>query len=1318
MENISLGLYENTKDTTGKSVLLQFIINWILSGNDGLAAKTKRAKKIANTKKKYRTWKAENLPAVTFSGIFPPGQREAHCLCNHTGFIIIDIDGLTKSQLGYLFTELRNFPQVILAFISPSGKGIKVLVRVEPIPKDHIEHKGAFEACVDLFRLKFEEFDIKIGKPKKDESQDVGHIDTSGSDCSRLCFLAHDPQIIVRENTVPIQWDRQAYLKAQEKAKETAANYDGDVDITALDYIDADDYEIWIKVGMACYRSGVPRQVWDQWSQESEKYEPGECAYKWETFQQPEALDQTISWGTVVYLAKQNGYDPKNAGAATIQDIRDGKISPLAARRPTQKLLKNNDEILLARIDQNREAINKALRQPKRVILLKSWTGDGKGSGCIGLALDGEKLMMGASTEQNADEDAGRFRKAAKQAGIELNVFRYKALKYGFNKRIPVDQRLEKGAMCAYADTRAAHQRKGGNGYLYCRDCEFYKYCQEHGYLSQAEKMKQADVLIFCFPSIVTDPDFFQQAMKFIELPDEPIKDVDGNPVPQRDNNGDISINELGDPIYKYHKRYRTVIFDEATTQNLYVNYKLQRGRIEQWQHMWKDEILGEFAENMLYTLDQEDPIPILRRIINEYKPQADTIIAQMHALRYPTTFTPTPSEDKFKGYMFINKTQTKIPVAKNWEVYNRLKEEGTPILKPNVEHKTHLNFRNLDDAVFYGLFDRTNPDSIHEMPRVESNKTWTYWHKLKALFDEFPHDVTLPLTYRSEPEGYTLHWHIHPQLHSNVPRIIFMGASLDIPLAKEALRNYSSDIFVTETPPTQFVPGAQYLQLTSALYPRSTLLTQNDGKYIRLAPSGRKIINRIRKEIGKKPDKRFGLVTFDWIVTQFKATWRDEHPNLVYFENFYQAEGTNPELDILFVLGTPEIPEHAVVLTAKRLFGATQDGKTPLNTARTRRDRINDEYPYEDPRMQIAWKLEVQERILQAIGRARLNLYPRCAVVLTAVRLPNLTDRTEAVLFDLTDWEIADGLDKLPETVSNREQETIELMYLAKNNLSINTITNEKQIPWRRVADFVTQTRESGAIINLDYRGEKVTNWTKLTPLQYAIRACFKRDTELRAVEIAKNINRARSKVSTELTELTKQGVLENVRRGVYRLSEEAIRDAIDIENKIYMTFMLDLGARFDISSRPDSVYQLYTNVQIGSIVNAPLREVNIALSEIKDSGWCLIKPKTDTYSYVSPQPWKNPPEHLAIYTHKGKLMAYATLHKNRLALLCDYNAIETENFQGSQDSDKLDTFLDLMHELSNADDDAVIYCEDLNEWGYLPAVPMRVSINADEPE
>lgn len=64
----------------------------------------------------------------------------------------------------------------------------------------------------------------------------------------------------------------------------------------------ADDYNWWIKVGMAL-KSISPDLLpaWEEWSLQSSKFKPGECQYKWNTFRK-----HGVSIGTLYYLASKH----------------------------------------------------------------------------------------------------------------------------------------------------------------------------------------------------------------------------------------------------------------------------------------------------------------------------------------------------------------------------------------------------------------------------------------------------------------------------------------------------------------------------------------------------------------------------------------------------------------------------------------------------------------------------------------------------------------------------------------------------------------------------------------------------------------------------------------------------------------------------------------------------------------------------------------------------------------------------------------------------------------------------------------------------
>ena len=80
----------------------------------------------------------KKLPAVCFSGSF--SKRSADGLIHHSGYICIDFDGFKDhDELQSKKFELEFDDFTYACFISPSGDGLKVIVK---IPQDEKNHKG------------------------------------------------------------------------------------------------------------------------------------------------------------------------------------------------------------------------------------------------------------------------------------------------------------------------------------------------------------------------------------------------------------------------------------------------------------------------------------------------------------------------------------------------------------------------------------------------------------------------------------------------------------------------------------------------------------------------------------------------------------------------------------------------------------------------------------------------------------------------------------------------------------------------------------------------------------------------------------------------------------------------------------------------------------------------------------------------------------------------------------------------------------------------------------------------------------------------
>lgn len=111
------------------------------------------------------------LPAITFAGTFNK-QRRADLLEEYTNIVILDIDKLSKEEISTLKSIFFKDRFVYACWISPSGNGLKVLVKVD---SNSEVHKHAFAQISEYFNECY-----KI------------EVDKSGSDLSRLCFVSFD----------------------------------------------------------------------------------------------------------------------------------------------------------------------------------------------------------------------------------------------------------------------------------------------------------------------------------------------------------------------------------------------------------------------------------------------------------------------------------------------------------------------------------------------------------------------------------------------------------------------------------------------------------------------------------------------------------------------------------------------------------------------------------------------------------------------------------------------------------------------------------------------------------------------------------------------------------------------------------------------------------------------------------------------------------------------------------------------------------------------------------------------------------------------
>lgn len=139
-------------------------------------------KKIRLEKRKpERNEIKKELPAICFSGSF--NKRADNALIAHSGVICLDFDGYTKTKELLQDKEMLSKNKYVFSvFISPSGNGLKVLVKVPADPENHTNYFNSLEKY--------------FNSP---------YFDKTSKNLSRVCYESYDPLIHVNENSS--MWD-------------------------------------------------------------------------------------------------------------------------------------------------------------------------------------------------------------------------------------------------------------------------------------------------------------------------------------------------------------------------------------------------------------------------------------------------------------------------------------------------------------------------------------------------------------------------------------------------------------------------------------------------------------------------------------------------------------------------------------------------------------------------------------------------------------------------------------------------------------------------------------------------------------------------------------------------------------------------------------------------------------------------------------------------------------------------------------------------------------------------------------------------------
>ena len=144
---------------------VKYILKRIKDGKSKELVKDIRQEKDKGNRNELK----KNLPAICFSGKF--NKRQDSALIEHSGLICLDFDGYKKKK--DLLEDKENFQNnkyVFSVFVSPSGNGLKVLVKIPADPDNHTKY--------------FNSLKKELNSP---------FFDSTTKNISRVCYESYDP---------------------------------------------------------------------------------------------------------------------------------------------------------------------------------------------------------------------------------------------------------------------------------------------------------------------------------------------------------------------------------------------------------------------------------------------------------------------------------------------------------------------------------------------------------------------------------------------------------------------------------------------------------------------------------------------------------------------------------------------------------------------------------------------------------------------------------------------------------------------------------------------------------------------------------------------------------------------------------------------------------------------------------------------------------------------------------------------------------------------------------------------------------------------
>ena len=378
--------------------------------------------------------------------------------------------------------------------------------------------------------------------------------------------------------------------------------------------------------------------------------------------------------------------------------------------------------------------------------------------------------------------------------------------------------------------------------------------------------------------------------------------------------------------------------------------------------------------------------------------------------------------------------------------------------------------------------------ETLIQQMREESK----FWHQLNHFFSHYQRNEDAPLIWDQEVLQFWL------------------------PSAPKAQTVYPNGMKNAESKP--WVVGNRVFQIRTGIYSMRQILNyENSWDDLGFSEIGKRFFHGIHTEIEKDSAVQHVVVCGEKVAELLRNIASKENARyLSHIKRAINVEGIGrafESADVIWIVGAPYWPPHLMWKQAQILFG---DDVKPLCY-----DVDMDPYHYKDERIQRLCEQNIIGILTEIIDQVELTQLPNKKIVLlTSTPLADITDRPETLLFDWEDFEVASGLDKLPEVIAERQRFERE-----RDNLT-------SESGREKVEQVLGISKSQANRVLMKLRGGKIQR----VSFQEQIHSLLE-DGEKKTAELIAAIEGHPGAVKNELKRLVDSGEIVKVRRGMYAL-------------------------------------------------------------------------------------------------------------------------------------------------------------------------------------